>query len=187
MRTFSPNVQAALDRDPIRVFYLIRLDLTYTYRFTSFPSDITFDGGVYVSDGGVISVSSYRNNSVVDRAAYTVTFSDNDELLRSEIKGNNVIGKPISVKVGFLDADGRPMLDPADIINVYNGTIDRPRISNNFEEMIVSLEGSSPMDAFDAVNVMMVSKDGMNQYSDTDTSFDKVYDNVEIELNWGKI
>jgi len=33
----------------------------------------------------------------------------------------------------------------------------------------------------------MVSKDGMNQYSDTDTSFDKVYDNVEIELNWGKI
>ena len=89
--------------------------------------------------------------------------------------------------MGFLDADGRPMLDPADIINVYNGTLDRPRISNDFEEVIVSLEGSSPMDAFDAVNVMMISKDVMNQYSDTDNSFDKVYDNVEIELNWGKI
>ena len=98
MRTFSPNVQAAQDRDPIRVFYLIRLDLTSTYRFTSFPSDITFDVGVYVSDGGVLSVSSYRNNSIVDRAAYTVTFSDNDELLRSEIKGNNVIGNLLALK-----------------------------------------------------------------------------------------
>lgn len=186
MRSFSNNVQDALDRDPIRVFYLIQLDLGSTYYYTSFTSDLIYDGNTYNSDGALISLSSYRNNSIIDRAAYTVVFSDIDGILKAEIDAGNVIGKPISVKVGFLDEDGTPMLATPDIIDVYTGTIDRPRSSNNFEALTVTFEGSSPMGNLDAVNSFFVSRDGMQQVDTSDTSFDSVYDNMEIELKWGK-
>lgn len=187
MREFSTNVQDALERDPVRVFYLVQLSLGSTYRYTSFPSDIVFDGNTYTSDGGLVSLSTYRNSSVIDRAAYKVVFSDQDEVLRGEIKSSNVIGSPISVKVGFLDEYGVPMLDMEDVIDVYTGTIDKPSLSNNHEELLVSIEGSSPMDALDAVNSFIVSRDGMDQANTNDTSFDSVYEDLEVELKWGKV
>ena len=39
----------------------------------------------------------------------------------------------------------------------------------------------------DSVNVIYSSKDGMDQLSATDTSFDEIYDGAEIATKWGKI
>jgi hypothetical protein len=39
----------------------------------------------------------------------------------------------------------------------------------------------------DAVNVFYTSRDGMDQRSTTDTSFDDMFEDGEIKYKWGKV
>ena len=43
------------------------------------------------------------------------------------------------------------------------------------------------MSDLDMVKPFISSKDGMDQKSATDTSFDEVYEDNEITLKWGKV
>ena len=186
MRNFSTNVQNVLYSDDVRHFFLIKLEFSQNYYLTSLPYNVNYQGNLYTADGGLFEVDSPRFSTVVDREAYKVVIADLLNEMSAEFRAG-VIGKPINVLVGFLDANGAPLLTPADVIQIYKGYVDSPSISNNWDERLAVVEGTSPMADLDSVNVIYSSKDGMDQLSATDTSFDEIYDGAEIATKWGKI
>ena len=185
-RSFSSNAQAAIDSGSAEFFMLIKLEFNSTYNLTSLPYDVVYDGDTYTSDGGLFEVSSPKFSSVVDREAYRVVIAESLNEMLAEFKAN-VVGKDISVKLGFLDPDGTPYLDPVDVVDIYSGTADSPSISNDLEQRLAIVEGTSPMADLDFVNVFYTSKDGMDQRNATDTSFDEIYADYEVSIKWGKV
>jgi len=185
MRKISPKVQALIDNGDISYFFLIDLELNNNYYLTSLPQDVTFRGNVYTADGGLFEVDSPKFSTVIDREAYKIVIADlNDALMRDFAKG--VIGKDITVRVGFLDANKQPLLDEEDVVSVYKGYVDSPVITNNWEEKLAVLEGTSPMADFDSVNVVYTSRNGMKQINKDDTTFDDMFEGVDVAMKWGK-
>ena len=186
MRQFSAAAQAVLDSDLIDYAFLIKLNFTNDYYLTSNSYDVVYEGDTYLANSGLFDFDSPKFSTVVDRESYTVVVSDVFNDLLAEFKVN-VIGKPITVYMALRDANGDLLTDPDDVLMIYKGTVDKPSITNDFEEKLATLEGTSPMSDLDLVKTFMTSKDGMDQRSATDTSFDEVYDGSEITIKWGKV
>jgi hypothetical protein len=186
MRTFSSTVESILSSGSINFFFLIKLSFNSNYYITSYSSDIVYDGNTYSANGGLFEVDSPKFSSVVDREAYRVLVLDNLNAMKTEID-NNVIGKPIEGKLGFIDSNGSPILTPADVLSVYKGYVDNPVISNDWDRKVITFEGTSALADLDMVNSFMTSRDGMDQKSSIDTSFDQIYESSAIEVKWGKI
>jgi hypothetical protein len=190
MKQFSTNVQSILDNDVIDYFFLV--NLYNQHYFCSLPFDVRVGDITYQAHGTIVEVDSPRFSSVVDRESYRIVLAESIEELTVDIK-NNIIGKDIQIFIGFLN-NGIPLTAEEDIISVYKGYVDRPSISNNLEQRLVNIEGTSPMSDLDAVNVFYASKDGMSKvdsdYQNTnlrDTAFDEIYGDREITIKWGKI
>ena len=98
-----------------------------------------------------------------------------------------MIGKDFQVWLGFCDSFGEPLLGATEVFSVYKGYTDRPQLEFDFEKSLAVLEGTSPMSDLDAVNAIYVSKDGMDQYDENDTSFDAIYEDAETTVKWGKV
>ncbi|MDB4378635.1 DUF2163 domain-containing protein [bacterium] len=186
MRKFSNVVKTVLASDSIEFFFLIKLEFTQTYYLTSYSSDIDFDGNTYSANGGLYEYDSPKMSSVVDRESYRVVIADLSNIMLNEYL-SNVVGKPMTVYAGFIDSNGYPITNPSDVIMVYKGFVDKPTIQNDFEKKLAILEGTSPMSDLDAVNTFYVSRDGMDQKNLSDTSFDDMYQDIEIKYKWGKV
>ena len=186
MRTFSTAVQTVLNSDLIEFAFLIKLEFNTIYHLTSNSYDLVYDGNTYLANGGLYEFDSPKFSTVIDRESYKVVISELVNEMLSEFKAN-VVGKPIEVFVALRDAGGEFMLSPSDVLSVYKGAVDKPAISNDFETKLAILEGTSPMSDLDMVKTFITSKDGMDQKSAIDTSFDEIYDDSEITIRWGKI
>ena len=185
MRSISSNVQTVIDSGDINYFFLIDLNFNSNYYLTSLPYNVTFNGNVYTADGGLFEVDSPRFSTVIDREAYKVVIADLSNQLLNEFN-TGVIGKDISVRVGFLDANKQPLLNADDVIFIYKGYVDAPVISSNWDEKIAVVEGTSPMADFDSVNVLYTSKNGIKQVNPIDTCFDDVFEGADVVMKWGK-
>ena len=186
MRTFSVNFTNALALDTVHTFVLIEIDFpSGIRRFTDLPYDVSVSGNTYLSSGIIQDYSSPRYSTNVDREIYSITLSDLDNSLLAEA-ATGLTGRDIRVKFGVMDTNKVPFLSPADLVDGYIGTIDGVTFTNDFEQKLVKIEGASPMADLDLVNGIVVSPDGMDQYSATDTSFDTVLDSEEVQLRWGK-
>ena len=188
MRVFSNAVQSLIDSGNIEYFFLITLQFNQTYRFTSYGTNLEYPAGsnnIYLADGGLFEIDEPRFSSVVDREAYKIVLAEELNEMFAEFEAN-VVGKPIDVKVGFV-SNGTPLLSSADVVSIYTGRVDSPSISNDWEEKLAVIEGTSPMSDLDAVNVRFTSKDNMDQLNLSDTSFDQIYESSEITLKWGKV
>ena len=186
MRQFSTAVQTVLDSDLIEYAFLIKLSFNSTYYLTSNSYDVVYDGNTYLANSGLYSFDSPKFSTVVDRESYKVVISELFDEMMPEFK-LNVVGKPIEVFVALRDANGDLLMTTSDVLNVYKGTVDKPSISNDFDQKLAILEGTSPMSDLDLVRSFITSKDGMDQKSSTDTSFDDIYDGNEVTLKWGKV
>jgi hypothetical protein len=192
MRQFPTSIQTILNSDIIKYAFLIKLEFNTTYYLTSFNRNITYDGNTYIADGGLYEYDSPKFSSIVDRESYKIIIADILDQMVEEFR-INVVGKPITVKVALLDSNEEPLLGSGEVLSVYSGTVDSPSIDNSFEEKLAILEGTSPMSDLDMTRSFLTSKDSMTQNrlnssaSDTDTSFDEVYENHQITLKWGKI
>ena len=186
MRQFSSAVQTVLDSDVIEYAFLIKLSFNSTYYLTSNGYDVVYDGNTYLANSGLFSFDSPKFSTVVDRESYKVVISELFGEMMPEFK-LNVVGKPIEVYVALRDANGDLLLSTSDVLKVYKGTVDKPSISNDFEQKLAILEGTSPMSDLDLVKPFITSKDSMDQKSSTDTSFDEVYDDNELTIKWGKL
>ena len=187
MRTFSSAVSTAIQNDRFRYFFLIKLEFSQDFYFTSLPYDVTYDGQTWLSDGGVFEVDSPQFSTILDREAYKIIITDLVDSMSAEFK-LGVVGSKVEVMVGIIDpSTNQPLLGTNDVIHIYTGFADSPSIENNWDTKTAIIEGSSPMADLDQVNITMVSKDGMDQLSQSDTSYDKIYDDSEIQLKWGKV
>ena len=186
MRSFSTAVQTVLDSDLIEYAFLIKLEFNTTYYLTSNSYDVVYGGNTYLANGGLFSFDSPKFSTVIDRESYKIVISELLNEMQPEFRFN-VVGKPIQVYVALRDASGDLLLTGSDVINIYKGTVDKPVINNDFEQKLAVIEGTSPMSDLDMVRTFVTSKDGMDQKSATDTSFDEIYDNSEITVKWGKV
>lgn len=186
MRQFSTAVQTVLESDLIEYAFLIKLEFTQTYYLTSNSYDVVYEGNTYLANTGLYEFDSPKFSTVIDRESYKVVISELFGEMLPEFRAN-VVGKPIEVLVVFRDANGDLLLSAGEAIHAYKGTVDKPSISNDFEQKLAVLEGTSPMSDLDLVKPFITSKDGMDQKSATDTSFDEVYDGSEITIKWGKV
>lgn len=186
MRTFSSAVQTVLGSDIINFAFLIKLGFNSSYYLTSNSYDVTYGGDTYLANGGLYEFDSPKLSTVLDRESYKIVVSELLGEMMPEF-ALNVVGKPVEVRVALFDASGQLLLDPADVLLVYKGVVDKPTIKNDGDLKLAIIEGTSPMSDLDMVRPFITSKDGMDQRSATDTSFDEVYDNTEITLKWGKV
>jgi hypothetical protein len=187
MRTFSSTVQNLISQDTVDFFFLIDLEFSTTYRLSSLPYDVIFDGNTYTANGAILEVDSPKFSSVVDRESYrVVVVEDDNDTFKSEID-QNVVGKDITVRVGFFDSSGDPVLTTGDVLLVYKGYVDSPAISNNFDNKLVTFEGTSPMSDLDMVIPFIGSKNGIKQKDEDDESFSNIYGESVIKLKWGKV
>ena len=186
MRTFSTAVQTVINSDNIKFFYQNRLQFSVDYYFTSYPSDIVYDGHTYLADGGLFEFDSPKYSTVVDRESYKIVIADLDGAMAAEFR-TNVIGRPIDVKVALLDSNGLPLTSTTDVLSIYKGFVDKPALDIDFDKKIAIIEGTSPMSDLDMVRSFQTTKSGMDQKSSTDTSFDEVFDDKEISMKWGKV
>jgi len=187
MRTYSAATLAALADATVSFFYLIELELNNaTYYFTTYPRDLVVGGQTYLGNGLVLDTSTPTQNTVVNRAAYTLTLADPNDELRTEIK-QGIVGKNLRIRAGFATEAAGPLLDEADLIFAYRGYIDSPKTTNDFYSKVVVLEGSSPMSDLDLVKPYFTSKYGVSQFDPTDTCFDRISEGYAIQVRWGKI
>jgi len=191
MRSFSTAVTTAINAQRFKYFFLIELTFGSTsYYFTSYNRDITWpstNSNTYTSDGGLFEFDTPNFSSVLDREAYKVVITDISDQFANHFK-SGVIGSPINVKVGIVDpSTDQPLTGDDDIMHLYSGFVDSPSIENDWDRKIAVIEGTSPMADLDQVNITMVSKDGMDQIDGTDTSFDSLYEDSEINIKWGKV
>jgi len=186
MRQFSAAVQNVINSDNIRFAFLIKLEFNTTYYLTSFNRDLFYNGNTYLANGGLYEFDPPKFSSVVDRESYKIVISEVLDTLSAEFRAN-VVGKPISVFVALLDANGEPLLGLSDVLSVYKGYVDSPSITNDFEQKLAVIEGTSPMSDLDMVRSFMTSKNGMEQVNSSDTSFVEIFENKEITVKWGKV
>lgn len=186
MRNFSSAVQTVLDSDLIEFVFLIKLEFNSNYYLTSNGYDVDYDGNTYLANSGLYEFDSPKFSTVVDRESYKVVISEVLNEMLPEFR-LNVVGKPIEAFVALRDVNGDLMTSTNDVLRIYKGTVDKPSISNDFEQKLAILEGTSPMSDLDLVKSFVTSRNGMDQVSATDTSFDEIFENKEISVKWGKI
>jgi hypothetical protein len=199
MRTFSSAVQGLINSNHLDFFYLLELNLSNDYFFTTASHDMHHSSftslpigcslpsnRAFLSDGGILTIDTPKFSSTVDREAYRITLTDLNHLMLAEFE-TNVVGKPITAWLGFYDDNYQPLLNTNDILVAYKGFVDGPAIVNDWQNKVATLEGTSPMSDLDRVNGFLTSRDGMDQVSSTDTSFDSIYTDSALEIKWGKV
>jgi hypothetical protein len=200
MRVISENVELILAERLIKTYYLFSfigstLDLRYTTHF----SDITISGlGTFLANNTIASFEPPMMERATNRESYKLTFVDSDFTLRT-VAESNIVGSRVKVYLGFLNPFGTafgganpdmPLLNPIDLILAFDGVIDTKQYAiNSFEKTAVfSMECTTPMGSFNAVNPYITSKNFIKNIDPTDTSYDQIYDKaVGLELLWGKI
>lgn len=187
MRAVSANFLAALNSAAPRFFILGKIEFnTQTMYFSSLPFPVTFLGQTYNSDSAIISFGPPRVSNSVDREIYELIIADASDVMQQELR-LSAVGAIVSVYIGFFDSTGAPLLTEVDTVLAYKGTLDSGAVVVSSETKVCKILAASPMANLDGVGAYIVSKDGMDQVSTVDTSFDEVISgSKEVNLKWGK-
>ena len=71
MITFSNITKALLANPVLEAFYIIKVFDNYLK--TSFYTDVTYNGELYIADGSILNVESPQLSSVVDKQPFKIT------------------------------------------------------------------------------------------------------------------
>jgi hypothetical protein len=188
MRLFSQDVIDIIKSDFIEYFILVELNLSNNnYYLTTNKSNVTDnDGKLFLANGAIFEYDSPRQNSVLDREAYRIQFIDPSDELFAEFK-QGVINRGVTIRAGFIHPTLGPLTGDTDLVYVYRGYVDAPTIKTDFESKIVEIECSSPMADFDMARPFFTTSYGMDQINTEDTSFDRINEGFELQIEWGKI
>jgi hypothetical protein len=195
MRQFSASVRTIIDSGVISYFYLVSIGVALKH--TSYHTDITFDGDVYLADNKLVNIQPPKMSSVVDREPYKIMYVDHDFSFRPSFEAG-MVGQPVVVRMVFVNTTdgvlsgvnpGFPLLDPDDTIITHTGAVDSQNYSADFDsgEVTATIEASSPMAALSMVNSFYTSKNHLQQRAPGDTSFNQMYEGSPgVRLMWGK-
>jgi hypothetical protein len=187
MRKLSAAALTAINLSSPKFLLLGEIYLSSSIlRITSSSFDVVFKGDTYSSQNSVIGFGPPRVSSSVDREVYELTFLDQDNLIQNELR-IGITGKQLTVYAVFFDQFDWPLLGEEDVLVAYRGRIDTGKVINDGSTKQAVLSATSPMAALDSIAGYIVSKDGMDQISTTDTSFDDIYvGGKSVNLKWGK-
>jgi hypothetical protein len=185
MKNLSNNVLNALDQEVIQFNILVELLFNSTYRFTDASHNISFNGNVYLADSPLYSYDPPVTTTFLGRETYRIGLVDHNHVFQNEAK-TGVNGRRVNVYAAIKDSTGSLLLNPADIIVVYKGFVDRLSFSNDFKDKLCFVEAASPVAKLDKVKPIITSKEDMAHYDPLDTSYDQIYKDSEITVKWGK-
>lgn len=187
MRKLSAAALAAINLDSPKFILLGKIELNSTTLYiTSAASDMFFSGDTYSSQNTIVGFGPPRVSSSVDREVYELIFLDHDNLMQNEIR-QGITGRLVTIYAVFFDENDWPLLGVDDVLLAYRGAIDAGKVMNDGSVKQAIITAASPMASLDSIAGYIVSKDGMDQISSTDTSFDDVYvGGKSINLKWGK-
>ena len=183
----------------IESFLLLRIGPNpeaLTYCYTTLPYDYinSQDGYTYSKENRMVGIDPPRISDSLDREAFKVTLADTDGTLRSTLDTWNMSGVPFIISSGFINntsetiqgiSPGAPFSDK---IIAYEGTVDTYTYTiTPDEQIILTIEGASPMGSLDLTRTLLTSKAYLNQEYPDDTSYDQVTeDSLQVTLRWGK-
>lgn len=188
MRTVTPALANVLaDKDKVLNFFiLVNLWLPKkTFNLTSLPYNFDYKGVTYLSDGGLAHYDNPAYTSVVNKASYKISLSDQSGELYEHLKAI-VTTATMRVQVGFYEAGTGLPTNYRDAILAYEGSIDKSSFVNNFEDKIINLEGASPMAALDQTMLRETSKSTVASINPNDTCFDYIFEGRDSLVRWGK-
>jgi len=186
MRTLSAAALAALNLPNPKYFLLAKIEFSPVVLATSLSYNTTFNSEVYLASSPVLAFGPPRVSTTVDRETYELSLLDHDNSFQAYAR-TGVAGKLLTVYAGFLDASEQPLTNVTDVFIAYRGYIDSCKVIKDNNQKIFTIQAASPMANLDATGGYIVSKDGMDQVSSTDTSFDDIYSSGKsTTLLWGK-
>jgi hypothetical protein len=203
MLKLSNTVNQIIASRNIQYFFLVTIEsaspIFGTRRYTSNPYDITMDDTfTYTSNNTLLSVDPPKLSNTVDRASYTLSFSDTEFLFKSYFE-EGATGDAVTVRLGFINSldvtldgitPGNYFPQITNSVLVYKGVIDGQKYQLELDEessAVVQIECSSPMADLNLVKPFFTSKESMRQKNSNDTSFDSNYQGSgQIKLKWGK-
>jgi hypothetical protein len=199
MRTFSNPVKTILSSDEVSVVYLVKIviDQSTTWLDTTAPFSVIFDNNTYVSSSSLMTVEAPRLSEVVDREPYKIVYTDPQSDILSAFEGG-LTGSIVEVYAVFYNTmnttlnsvvPGELMLDPADVLTVYKGTVDSHGIvvdpSNG--TILATIEAGSPVSNLARPKAFYSSKDSMRLKNPSDTAFDDIFlGGEDSAIRWGK-
>jgi hypothetical protein len=186
MRSLSAAALAALNLPNPKFFLLADLGFSTPVRATSLPYPVTYNSNLYSPDTAVVSFGPPRVSNTVDREVYELTLIDHNNEYQAYARAG-INGKLLTVYAGFLNSAEQPLLGGTDVFIAYKGFMDSAAIVNDGQSKLLVIKAASPMGNLDATGGYIASKDGMDQVSSTDTSFDEIYSGSKpINMKWGK-
>lgn len=187
MIAISLNMRARLQEPTISTFILVKTSNGWLK--TSHPHDLVFQGETYLSDGALAKVDMPKMTSVVDRQKFSLTMIDSGMAFAADAEAG-LVGSVVSVWLSCLDADGKPMLSPTDVILVYRGRIDAPTLqvaTSSSGSALFTIDCASPMADLDRTRTYYASQDYIDSRYPGDTSYAQIYESSgPVSLRWGK-
>lgn len=195
MRRLSSTLKTLLAQDTVSTFYIVDIDTYPKLLHTSYYRNLQTPFGLFSADNGLVMVDPPRLATNVDREAYKLTYADPAFEMRALAEAG-LTGKKVVSRIGFLNntgatlngvLHGQPCLNPNDFITIYKGVIEFATMNISDEEVLMTLECSSPMANLGLVNSHFSSQDYLRQRAPSDTSFDQVYvGSRSVNILWGK-
>jgi hypothetical protein len=188
MRTLSAAALAAINLPNPKFALFAKINFSgVTLRVTSNSYDHSFKGEVYSSSSSLLTFGPPRVSSSIDREIYELTFVDHDNAVQTELR-IGATGRKVTVYAAWFNSSDQLLLNEEDVLIAYEGLIDSGKVTNDGVMKQAILSVASPMATLDSIGGYIVSRDGMDQISTTDTSFDEVYiGGKTVNLKWGKI
>lgn len=199
MKIMSDTLKAIIAQDHISSFLLLKIGPFQTGAYittTTLPYDITIGGTLFTSDARIVSVDSPKLSSPIDREAYKISLADPKMEYRVAIE-EGVSGVDIKVWAGFINTTnmtiegippGNPFTQESNLFMLYSGILDTQMYTISTDsEILLSLEGSSPMGPLGLKRTLITSKNWMQQHYPGDTSYDQLLaGSTQVLLLWGK-
>jgi len=190
MRTVSSNIRALVNNyDELKFFVLARIQLSSSsLGYSSLPYNVIINGVTYTS-GTLMDYDAPVTGTSLDKVDYQIVVSDPSQTLENMLIEDKAFSAPFYVHMGLYDPDSKlPLLDPADLITVYEGLVDTWVSQTSESEKQFLIKGTSPMGALDWSNPFYTSPNTVKRYISGDTTFDLNGSLLEdeITLKWGK-
>jgi hypothetical protein len=204
MKKISTNILALLSSDDIAYFHLVKIGPfkdqngnTVTWRHTPMEGGITINGEFYTDDNTMLHVDAPRQSAAVDREAFKITYADPGFALRPLFE-SGFSGVPVEVYIGFYNSTDAaingvgpdlPFTSPDDLFMIYAGATDSPSYNTNLkEDVVVTIECTSPMGALGMIRSIIINKERLQQINPADTSYDELFTGSKgASLLWGKV
>jgi hypothetical protein len=154
-----------------------------TMWLTDAPRDISVGGITYFSSDQIHSISVPQTQNSVDRDNYSITFTDNDNAMRTRF-GVSHTGVPLTVQVAFRKEDGS-LTD--EILNVYKGQSSTVHWFTNEESALCAVGFTGQLAQLSSSKTLSTTPASQESIDPSDTCMNFSHNSVEDEsLKWGK-